>query len=463
MFHESGLNHRAKNSIGATGLIQFMPACLSTDTEILTTDGWKTFLDVDSGTEILSYNEILDKIEVDTIQNIAYYKSNDCYRIYNKQFDFIATSNHRWYCDYNGSTKIKTTQELSQQNSLYKFIRAKKFNFKSKENNNLFYELMGIIIGDGSIGYSGNTISIYQSISTKPKIVERINYITKTLYNITYSNHQPGMVRWHIGGDNARNISKFFINDNIHKINQKVLNKKLLLGLSEYELLSLKMGLMETDGTMQYDKYEQFIQCDFDRISDFQIICLLLGEMGNIKYNKRNKLQQLFPCGKYYNVKPYKYHINIQKSPLTECRKIRMNYKKIEETIDVWCPETKNHTWIARRNGFVTITGNTMKWLKTDSAKLQAMSNVEQLEYVYRYYKSYGKRFKNAYDMYVYAFMPIGVGKPDNWVFEAKNLPASIVAKQNKVFDLNKDGKITMAEFKKYVKDFFDKYEINPE
>jgi len=113
--------------------------------------------------------------------------------------------------------------------------------------------------------------------------------------------------------------------------------------------------------------------------------------------------------------------------------------------------------------GLIQFMQGTMKWLKTDSAKLQAMSNVEQLEYVYRYYKSYGKRFKNAYDMYVYAFMPIGVGKPDNWVFEAKNLPASIVAKQNKVFDLNKDGKITMAEFKKYVKDFFDKYEINPE
>jgi len=112
--------------------------------------------------------------------------------------------------------------------------------------------------------------------------------------------------------------------------------------------------------------------------------------------------------------------------------------------------------------GLIQFMPATIKGLGTDSASLVSMSNVEQLDYVYKYYKPYAGRFKSAYDLFAYSFMPIAVGKPDDWVFETRKLPASLIAKQNKIFDLNKDGKITIAEYKAYLKVWFDKYEIDP-
>ncbi len=436
---ESGgtFNPSIQNSIGATGLIQFMPSCLSIDTEILTINGWKNFYDVNIGDKILSFNEKTDKIEIDSILDLFYYKSNDCYRINNKQFDFIATDNHRWYCDYNGKIKIKTTEELRKQSSLFKFIRAKKFDFKkTKINRDLFFELIGIIIGDGSIERNGRCISIYQSIKTKPKIVERINYITNSLYGITYRyQEQSGdMVRWNITGDKSQNISNYFINNNIIKINQKVINKEKLLDLSESEVRALKKGLMETDGTMQYNKYQQYTQCHWQRVSDFQIICLMLGELGNIKSNKRKHTEQLFPNGNTYPISPYKYNINIQQSPLTEARKIRMNYEKINESVEVWCPQTKNKTWIARRNGYITITGNTAPDFNTTVVLLRAMTFKNQMVYVKKYlYRGFiSKKIITKdnvkvpetftfLDLCMTVFYPPAIGKPD-YV-----MPASVV------------------------------------
>jgi hypothetical protein len=54
--------------------------------------------------------------------------------------------------------------------------------------------------------------------------------------------------------------------------------------------------------------------------------------------------------------------------------------------------------------------------------------------------------------MYLYAFFPIALGKPDDWVIQAKNLSANLIATQNSGVDLDKSGEITVGEFKKYVR-----------
>ncbi len=79
------------------------------------------------------------------------------------------------------------------------------------------------------------------------------------------------------------------------------------------------------------------------------------------------------------------------------------------------------------------------------------MSRVEQLDYVYKYFKPYAGKIKSIYDLYLVTFFPLAIGKPDDWVFEAKNISRSAIAKGNPSFDLNKDGKITIAEFKEAI------------
>jgi len=81
------------------------------------------------------------------------------------------------------------------------------------------------------------------------------------------------------------------------------------------------------------------------------------------------------------------------------------------------------------------------------------MSNVQQLDYVYKYFNSLGAtgKMKSVYDLYLVTFFPIALGKPDDWTLQSADLSAYKIAVNNKIIDLNKDNKITVAEFRNYV------------
>ena len=101
--------------------------------------------------------------------------------------------------------------------------------------------------------------------------------------------------------------------------------------------------------------------------------------------------------------------------------------------------------------GLIQFVKSTAEYLGTSIPALYNMSNVDQLDYVYKYFKPYAGRIKSIYDVYLIIFFPIALGKPDSWEFQTKNLKPQTVAKSNPIFDLNKDGIITVAEFKKYI------------
>ena len=87
----------------------------------------------------------------------------------------------------------------------------------------------------------------------------------------------------------------------------------------------------------------------------------------------------------------------------------------------------------------------------TSTAALKAMSNVDQLDYVYKYYEPYSGKLKSVIDLYTVTFWPVALGKPDSYVLRSPQYSAAKVASQNQVFDLNKDQQITLGEFKKSV------------
>jgi hypothetical protein len=99
--------------------------------------------------------------------------------------------------------------------------------------------------------------------------------------------------------------------------------------------------------------------------------------------------------------------------------------------------------------GLIQFIPSTAKGLGTTVDKLKVMSNVEQLDWVYKYFKSYTGKIKNYADLYMVTFFPVAVGKPDSFVLQAKNISADSVARLNPGFDLNKDKTITAGEARK--------------
>ena len=100
------------------------------------------------------------------------------------------------------------------------------------------------------------------------------------------------------------------------------------------------------------------------------------------------------------------------------------------------------------------IAAGLLQWTKASGVLPQSvlsLSHLQQLDKVKTYFTPYRGKMNSYFDVYMVTFFPMGMGKPDYYVFETKKLSAALIAKQNPAVNRNRDGKITMGEFKEYV------------
>ena len=95
---------------------------------------------------------------------------------------------------------------------------------------------------------------------------------------------------------------------------------------------------------------------------------------------------------------------------------------------------------ISGATGLIQFMPSTARGLGTTTAALKRMRNVQQLDFVLYYLRPYKGRMKTWVDVYLAVFYPRAMGNP-NFV-----ITSDIVAKQNKIFDLNKDLDISVKE-----------------
>lgn len=112
--------------------------------------------------------------------------------------------------------------------------------------------------------------------------------------------------------------------------------------------------------------------------------------------------------------------------------------------------------------GLIQFMPDTAQGLGTSTDDLYNMSNVDQLDYVLKYYYPYRNKIKTGFDLFLVTFFPAAIGQPDDYVFHTSHLSAQAIASANGIFDLNKDGQITMAEYKQNIKNYFSKFSIDP-
>ncbi len=101
---------------------------------------------------------------------------------------------------------------------------------------------------------------------------------------------------------------------------------------------------------------------------------------------------------------------------------------------------------ISGATGLIQFMPSTAARLGTSTADLVQMSNVEQLDSVYAYLRPYRDKMKSMVDTYLAVFFPAAIGKPDEYILQTSKLSAGLIARQNPVFDLTKDGMITKNE-----------------
>lgn len=104
-----------------------------------------------------------------------------------------------------------------------------------------------------------------------------------------------------------------------------------------------------------------------------------------------------------------------------------------------------------QRKEYKTIQGK--RYFLTDIAK---MTFTNQMELVELYLMPYKGKMNSYLDVYLAVFFPLAMDKDDSFVLKTNTLSASLIAKQNPIFDSNKDLKITRKEVTDYFKRYFD-------
>jgi hypothetical protein len=99
--------------------------------------------------------------------------------------------------------------------------------------------------------------------------------------------------------------------------------------------------------------------------------------------------------------------------------------------------------------GLIQFGASARKTLGVTKEKLKAMTAVEQLDYVEKYFKLYQGKYKSYVDSYFAVFFPPAIGKPDDWVIQGGGLTAKQIYDANPAFRNVKDGKLRVWEVKK--------------
>lgn len=131
-----------------------------------------------------------------------------------------------------------------------------------------------------------------------------------------------------------------------------------------------------------------------------------------------------------------------------------------EDLIKVMKAESRLDPRIVNKQSWATwliqFMPRTAAWLGTSVGNIRAMTWVEQLDLVEKYFKqnSRGYNLSTIEDLYKVVFFPLSLWKSNDWVFDAKDAPAHKVASQNpwiSKFSQRSDGLIDGHTFSKYV------------
>lgn len=95
--------------------------------------------------------------------------------------------------------------------------------------------------------------------------------------------------------------------------------------------------------------------------------------------------------------------------------------------------------------GLIQFMPATAAALGTSTAALGAMTAVQQLDYVEKYFQPYKGKLNTLADLYMAILWPLGVGKPMEYVLWNKATRPTTF-RQNAGLDSNFDGSITKAE-----------------
>ena len=334
--------------------------CISEDSEILTLNGWKGINNISPIDNTATLNLKTWEIEYSSLLgiNIIPYEG-PMLKINNEIIDQLITPNHRVLYKYHKpithskSKKIisnwqySEAQDLKLENGILIPIAApyNKGNWSIGKDK---VRLVGWILASSHYYKDHRVIKVFQSENNPKNIVEIRNLLQK--FDIPYDEYRQ--VQLQERTHDEANSSKFhifsfkpFCIEFIEKVipDRKPNNKLLCLTQPERKILFDSM--IEIDGSLKTEKNKVlswiYYSKDKNEQEWFQLLALSLG------YNA------IVNCEKEY-VQISKEQVSLVQKTYSDQNCLPMEHYKGY----VWCVNTKQSNFIMRRNGKISITGN---------------------------------------------------------------------------------------------------------
>ncbi len=321
--------------------------CVSEDTEILTSEGWKNYTEVETGSEIKTYNLETKEIEDQEVTDVFKKEyAGKMYRLQNRIQDQLISPGHR-VVRIKSNTDNVVLEPIEDVIELKSPVIVPIAGENSNEDADISDEqikLMAWIIADGTVARPGAhrccyRVSIYQS-----KVNNSDNYweIKELLEHFgfeysTYSTASLGddVKRFRLNAESSQEIHKWFgTKENVHFIPESLLN------------LSKSQAKLFIETYLKADGWEEckIGTANVELLNGLQALCVIAG-YGFTTLNRGSTDIGNKDVHVLRIIKHKETHI----SDIEE-----VDYEGV-----IWCPHTKNETIIARRNGKVFITGNT--------------------------------------------------------------------------------------------------------
>lgn len=369
---------RERNEIRSALEAEFGYDCYSSDTEFLTSSGWKKFDNVSDTDTLATFNQYSQKLEYQLpTERIDGTYTGNFYHLTGHHVDTLVTANHHMYVrSYSRTNKIEgnwffeRAAELSETFDTLNVIRPKinrqllppGFNLGILNQVSMldYMRLVGWYVSDGTMNFysPGHVKSMMISQSKiQSKLTQTLSkQINAGKIKCNEYQYEPGKLanfperRWIFGQE----LSQLIFEDCGHKSEHKRLPTWCFF-LTRREMATLLVALLQGDGTKKDHQNHTYVYYTINKelADDVQRLSFLCGF--------ETSLYGPYDIDSTFTTKQKMYHVHINMRPNATRRHVRSRaVEKIPVTNErIVCFMVPNYTLVTRRNGHIGLHGNT--------------------------------------------------------------------------------------------------------
>ncbi|MEA2087640.1 MAG: hypothetical protein U9O91_06035 [Candidatus Caldatribacteriota bacterium] len=307
--------------------------CVPLSTQILTREGFKFYHEIKVGEDVLTYNLKEDKNEWQKLEKVSVYKNASLVKMSSSRFSAVFTQDHKWVVDNGKTKKLIPFNEIELKKGNNKIILSASEEVAKGDED---ASRLAWLFTDGYLRYTEDMLPTNSLIKqSKKNEIKKLKALFGEPTSIKHFDNWKDSNEWYINADEVRRIlGKYKVRT----------YKDLPNAVSKMSTSDVKMfyqSAMDADG---YDT--GFAKTYYEIIEAVQICCARLGIKTNKIYTREfdNSTKPIYILPIHKGNGAYTNQLKIKNMP----------------PADVWCPTVKNGTWVAKQNGQVWITGNTV-------------------------------------------------------------------------------------------------------